>query len=240
MTSSEPADPLAWSRLDARARARQMRRLLSDPGALLRSMQLSRRVGAAALDFAVLAGPSARLHRHDTSHIELGGHLFLGFWPEKARHRRASVTLGSRPTYLSVEREGRFVTTGWVILGEGTQASVRGDLRIGEGTYVNADARFIVRESVAVGRECAIAWDVLVMDTDEHPLLIDGAIREPTAPVTIGDHVWIGARSAVLKGVTVGDGAVVAAQSVVTADVPARAVVAGSPARVVRTDVEWW
>ena len=59
------------------------------------------------------------------------------------------------------------------------------------------------------------------------------------APVTIGDRVWIGCRATVLKGVTIGDGAVVAACSVVTRDVPPRALVAGNPARVVREDVTW-
>jgi acetyltransferase-like isoleucine patch superfamily enzyme len=58
--------------------------------------------------------------------------------------------------------------------------------------------------------------------------------------VRIGDHVWIGARAAVLKGVTIGDGAIVAAGAMVTHDVPARALVAGVPARLVREGVEWW
>lgn len=60
-----------------------------------------------------------------------------------------------------------------------------------------------------------------------------------TQPVTIGDHIWIGARTNVLNGVTVGDGAVVAAGSLVTRDVPPRALVGGVPARVLREDVDW-
>jgi acetyltransferase-like isoleucine patch superfamily enzyme len=54
-----------------------------------------------------------------------------------------------------------------------------------------------------------------------------------------GNHVWIGMRAMILKGVTIGDGAVVAAGAVVTRDVPARALVGGVPARVLRNDVEW-
>ena len=55
------------------------------------------------------------------------------------------------------------------------------------------------------------------------------------APVTIGRNVWIGANATILAGVTIGDDAVVAAASVVTKDVPAQAIVVGSPARVVRS-----
>lgn len=75
----------------------------------------------------------------------------------------------------------------------------------------------------------------MITDSDYHP--ING--QDPDAPVTIGEHVWIGSRSIVMKGVTIGDGAIVAAGSVVTKDVPAGALVAGVPAQVVRDGVSW-
>lgn len=77
--AEDAVDVLAWSRLDAATRGKRVRHFLRDPRALLRSMQLSRRVGGSALDLPVVAGPSARLYRHPSSRIELGGHLFLGF-----------------------------------------------------------------------------------------------------------------------------------------------------------------
>jgi acetyltransferase-like isoleucine patch superfamily enzyme len=69
------------------------------------------------------------------------------------------------------------------------------------------------------------------MDTDQHELPGAGLV---VRPVAIEDRVWIGARAIILKGVTVGHDAVVAAGSVVTRDVPPRTVAAGVPARVVR------
>jgi acetyltransferase-like isoleucine patch superfamily enzyme len=237
--ADDTADILAWSRLDASARLERVRHLIRDPRALVRSMQLSRAAGGSALDFPVVAAPNARLYRHATSRIALGGHLFVGFWPDKWGNRRR-VTLGSRPTFVSLERHGELVTGGWTIFGEGTQVTARGRLEVGDATFFHADVRIIVRKSVTIGASCAVGWDVLIMDTDEHPLAVGGEPRDPTAPVTIGDHVWIGARAAILKGVNIGDGAVVAAQSVVTRDVPPRALVAGSPAKVVRQDVSWW
>ena len=108
-------------------------------------------------------------------------------------------------------------------------------LSIGEGSFVNHRSEIIAHERVEIGSHCLFAWDVQVMDSDSHS--VDGLPH--TAPVVIGDRVWIGCRATVLKGVTVGDGAVVAACSVVTRDVPPRALVAGNPARVVREDVTW-
>lgn len=108
-------------------------------------------------------------------------------------------------------------------------------LSIGDGSFVNHRSEIVAHERVTIGRGCLLAWDVQVVDSDSHRM--DG--RPHTAPISIGDRVWIGCRATVLKGVTIGDGAVVAAGSVVTRDVPARALVAGNPARVVRTGVRW-
>ena len=60
-----------------------------------------------------------------------------------------------------------------------------------------------------------------------------------TKPVTIGNHVWICSNSIVLKGVTIGDGAIIAAGAVVTKDVPSKCMVGGNPAKIIRTNVDW-
>lgn len=73
------------------------------------------------------------------------------------------------------------------------------------------------------------------MDTDYHS--IDG--KPYTVPVTIGNHVWIGCKSIILKGVNIGDGAIIAAGSVVTKDVPPFSLVAGSPAKLIKENVKW-
>ena len=108
-------------------------------------------------------------------------------------------------------------------------------LLIGDGVRLTARVRITCREEVVIGDGTYLAWDVSITDTDYHRC--DGGRCD--APVRIGAGVWIGARALVLKGVTIGDGAVVAAGSVVTDDVPAGALVAGVPARVVRSGVRW-
>jgi acetyltransferase-like isoleucine patch superfamily enzyme len=74
-----------------------------------------------------------------------------------------------------------------------------------------------------------------VIATLNHDIAASRRADMHPAPVTIGRNVWIGANATILAGVTIGDDAVVAAASVVTKDVPARAIVVGSPARVLRS-----
>jgi acetyltransferase-like isoleucine patch superfamily enzyme len=108
-------------------------------------------------------------------------------------------------------------------------------IAIGDETYLSPRSEVSSMASVTIGRRCAIGPEVVVRDNDEHWL----AGRPMSAPVTIGDDVWICARAMILKGVAIGDGAVVGAGAVVTSDVPPRSLVAGVPAKVIREEVSW-
>lgn len=108
-----------------------------------------------------------------------------------------------------------------------------GRLVIGDRTYVNYGVDIAATGLVALGADCLIGTHVSIIDNDFHGIT-DRQERPAPKPVIVGDNVWIGNRAIVLPGVTIGDGAVVGAGSVVTRDVPARTVVAGNPARVVR------
>lgn len=108
-------------------------------------------------------------------------------------------------------------------------------ITIGSRTYINRRTELRCQDSIEIGKGCAISWDVSIMDTDYHSIN-----RQPVSkPIKIGDHVWVGCRAVVLKGVTIGDGAVIAAGAVVNRDVPPKALWAGVPARVIKEDIEW-
>ena len=204
------------------------------------------------LELPLVVGWGTRVRRAPGAALDLGGQLFLGCWPandirreHEQEEEEADAGIASplaRRAALALERGARLETGGWVILGPGVRVAVgrRGTLRIGDGTYVTADSEILCAASISIGADCAISWNTLIMDCDSHTVVRAGQARPMTAPITIGDHVWIGAGSTVLKGVTIGDGAIVAARSVVTRDVPARALVAGSPAAVVDDDVAWY
>lgn len=109
------------------------------------------------------------------------------------------------------------------------------EIELADRVFINYDTKLMAARRIYIGPRSSISWNVSIMDSDFHQ--IDGE-GEP-APVHIGEHVLIGAHAVILKGVTIGDGAVVAAGSVVKDDVPAAALVAGSPATVRRTGVTW-
>lgn len=110
------------------------------------------------------------------------------------------------------------------------------NISVGDDLFVNFKCVFLDCALITIGHRAQIAPAVQIY-TAEHPL--DPASRaagwESARPVTIGDDVWIGGGAIILPGVTLGDGAVIGAGSVVSRDVPARSVVVGNPARVVRS-----
>lgn len=107
-----------------------------------------------------------------------------------------------------------------------------GHLQIGQGTFLNRNTEIVAFGSVTIGKDCMIARDVIIMDSDQHALPGEDLV---VAPVVIGDRVWIGARAIVLKGVTIGDDSVIGAGAIVTRSIPARSVAVGQPARVIRS-----
>ena len=125
-----------------------------------------------------------------------------------------------------------------------------GKCTVGDFTLLNG-ALIMAEERIDIGSHCLVSWNVGIADSDFHPLepaqrLIDAQALAPffkdrpprpklkTAPVKIGDNVWIGMGAVILKGVTIGDNSVVAAGAIVTKSIPANTIVAGNPAEVVK------
>jgi acetyltransferase-like isoleucine patch superfamily enzyme len=139
---------------------------------------------------------------------------------------------------VSKARHARFIIGDHVILHRNTGFyldSSEAVIEIGDHTFINRRSEIMCKKHVKIGRHCAISWDVSIMDTDYHCL--DGSV--PTKPTVIEDHVWIGNKAIILKGVTIGKGAVVAAGSVVSRDVPPHALVAGVPAKPIKHMISW-
>ncbi|HSV66133.1 MAG TPA: acyltransferase [Mycobacteriales bacterium] len=165
--------------------------------------------------------------------VAAGGALRVGLGP-------FGLTSADDHSVIRVRPGATFAVAGMVSLQRGVRVVVdSGTLTIGHGTNVNGLTKILVAESVTIGRDCTLSWDVQVLDNDFHTITVDGEPKPSRAAIVIGDRVWVGTRAVILKGVTIGDGAVVAAGAVVTRDVPAGAVVGGLPAKVVGTADSW-
>jgi acetyltransferase-like isoleucine patch superfamily enzyme/coenzyme F420-reducing hydrogenase beta subunit len=106
-----------------------------------------------------------------------------------------------------------------------------------DGGFINEGVSITCASTIHIGKGCNIAREAVIRDYDGH--YIETLNYRTAKPIVIGNHVWIGYRAMILKGVTIGDGAIVAANAVVTKDVPANCIVAGNPAKIIRSDVTW-
>lgn len=108
-------------------------------------------------------------------------------------------------------------------------------VEIGDNTFINDRSEIKCQSHVHIGKNCAISWDVTITDTDYHS--IDG--KPCCKPVNICDNVWIGCKAVILKGVTIGEGSVIAAGAVVNSDVPPHSLVGGVPSRILKENISW-
>jgi len=136
-----------------------------------------------------------------------------------------------------------------VIIGAGSGSAHRpARVTIGDFTSIWFGTILSARNEIAIGSHSTISWNCTIIDNDMHEILdsIDQDTRDDKPRgtrddefVRIGDHVWVGASAIILKGVTIGANAVIAAGAVVTRDVPPNTLVAGIPARPVRQIAGW-
>jgi acetyltransferase-like isoleucine patch superfamily enzyme len=179
----------------------------------------------------VLRGTSIQLKRGARICVARGSRLVLG--------RNRALGAG-RPTSLTLSRNARLVIHGDVSIFRSARIVIGEDaeLEIGHQSYINFESTVVCWKHIKIGSDCAISWNVNILDGNAHELVVGGVPRPRTRAVRIGDHVWIGT-GAIVVGATIGDGSVVAAGSVVTSEVPAKVVVGGNPARILREDVSW-
>ena len=167
--------------------------------------------------------PSAKFMLGKKAHFVFGANSGVGF---------------CRPSYLSMGAGATISVENGFSIGDNAYVIVRKNaaLTLGGG-YINSNAQIVCNQSITIGNGVAIADGVLIRDCDDHDIQYEG--YQKNAPVVIGDHVWIGQRATILKGVTIGDNSIIAAGAVVTKDVPANAIVGGVPAKVIRENVTW-
>jgi len=111
---------------------------------------------------------------------------------------------------------------------------------IKNGTKINGDTWIIAKKKIEIGNSCLISTGVIIRDNDGHKIGLFGEKPiEKIKEVIIKDNVWIGQNSIILKGVTINEGAIIAAGSVVTKDIEKNSLVGGCPAKIIRRNITW-
>lgn len=133
---------------------------------------------------------------------------------------------------LEVGANTMFEPNVWITIGDD------GQVRIGEGTFLNVAVMVAALDVVEIGSHCMLANGCFVTDANhrfddpDRPVPWQGF--DSKGPTRIGDNVWLGANVVVTSGVTIGERCVIGANSVVTQDIPSYSVAAGAPAKVLR------
>jgi acetyltransferase-like isoleucine patch superfamily enzyme len=143
-----------------------------------------------------------------------------------------------RRLQLQIGRSGRIDFGRFVWVGDGTKIRCHeGVVEIGPKTVLGQECTISAYQRIRIGEQCVIADRAMFIDFDhgvvdtERPIRLQGIYKRD---VEVGSNVWIGYGACILRGVRVGDNAIVGTNAVVTKDVPANGVVGGAPARLIR------
>ena len=154
------------------------------------------------------------------------------------RWRTNGLVFFGRGLELEIGAKGRVDFGRFVWIGDKTKVRCHeGRVEIGDKTVIGQECTISAYQHVRIGRQCVIADRAMFIDFDhgvvevERPIRLQGIYKRD---VIVGSNVWNGYGACVLRGVSVGDNSIVGTNSVVTKDVPANAVVAGIPARIIR------
>ena len=165
------------------------------------------------------------------AHLDITGRLEVGasWFKEKFKRYRSELRLAENSTllcrgdYILYQGASVYVAPGAVLELNGTKG------------FLNTNATLNCFHHIVIGDDCGIGDNVTISDSAHHSI----DCKDPVAPVVIGNHVWIGSNAIITAGVTIHDGAVVAAGAVVVKDVPAHTLVGGVPAVILKENIKW-
>jgi acetyltransferase-like isoleucine patch superfamily enzyme len=210
---------------------------------------------------ATVAKPPTPLHVRGAPEPLHGGPLaLLRFLRAHGMLNANYARLIARWSWLKLRWRGRLQTDGLCFIGPGVQLEIGRDavLRLGRWSWIGHGTKIRVHEGeasigaktvlgqectisafqhVSIGRECIVADRVMLIDFDHGVVEHERPVREQgiyKRDVRVGHNVWIGYGVAILRGTTVGDNCVLGTSTIVTKDVPANAIAAGVPVRVLR------
>ncbi|HOB19618.1 MAG TPA: acyltransferase [Candidatus Atribacteria bacterium] len=184
--------------------------------------------------FKIFADFGSSISKMPSARLRIDKRLYLG--------GRYIGDMSKAKASLLLYRGACFHAAGKVKLGPGVGIVVGNDARltIGDNSYITANSIIFCSKEIEIGRECAISWNTTIIDTDFHHIYYpDGTTNELSKPVKIGNRVWIGSNTTILKGVTIGDNSVIGANTLVNKDVPPNCLAVGNPMRIIKEGIDW-
>lgn len=137
---------------------------------------------------------------------------------------------------------GEIIFNGRADIGHGSRISINavGKLILGDNFKISAESSIICREKITFGDNCLLSWDILIMDTDFHKITHNGKYTNKNKKISIGEHVWIGCRCTILKGVTIANDTVISANSHIYKSFDSQNIlIGGNPAKIIKEDINW-
>lgn len=163
------------------------------------------------------------------SKLILNGPLKIGTTQVKGSKIEARLRIGNNGIF-KVENGLELFAGSFVRIMDNGELVIKSAV-FNEGTQISCGAK------IEIGEGCLFARDVVIRSDDVHTINVPG--YEPSKPIIIGNHVWAGQGSKIMKGVTIGNGSIVSANALVLKDVPERCIAAGLPAKVIKENIEW-
>ncbi|WP_434581361.1 acyltransferase [Sulfurimonas sp. NW15] len=136
---------------------------------------------------------------------------------------------------------GKIHFQGKTKIGVGAKIMVSGNLTLGDRFDITGDATIICAKEIEIGNNTMIAWQSILMDTDQHAIYnAQHTVINQDKKITIGNNVWIGARSLILKGSVIPDGCIVGANTTITKSFTTKkSIIAGNPAEILKENISW-
>ena len=147
----------------------------------------------------------------------------------------------NRHTHFICENGGKIVFHGNASIGAGSSLCASGGvISLGDDFSCNNNCFLYSMESISVGDNVLLGWNINIRDNDGHPIYHEGTLCNPNKPIVLHDNIWIASYVDILKGVELASGTIIGTRSLVTkGTTEENTIIGGSPAHKIRDNVTW-
>ena len=214
--------------------------VVAHPAAYIKTLAINHRKNTSLQGGKIKVEPNVTLEIHPSAKIKVQSDLILG---------RSEIKKFYYPTALKMEAGTELTIHGGPLTRYGNGAYPlrsgacieivnNGKLTIGQGAS-NVNLTIMCAKEINIGNGVRIGRNVSIRDYNGIHVIINDTYKN-CAPVHIGDHCWLCTGCTIMPGVTIGEGSVIAANATVTKDVPPHTLVGGSPAKILKENIEWY